>query len=145
MNIKKGDVFVRNEERLEVIKIAGNVLILSPMYELNGEGVLRFLNAAQLKEFGYRRGDEDQVGHCACGLHWGHTGKHARKECDHGTDLNYFCEDCDGAKITEGIDKENDAKKVKVECQCEASCHHHCSSNCRRVGCNCECGEWHRG
>ena len=48
MNIKKGDVFVRNEERLEVIKIAGNVLILSPMYELNGEGVLRFLNAAQL-------------------------------------------------------------------------------------------------
>lgn len=22
-------------------------------------------------------------------------------------------------------------------------CEHICSSNCRRVGCNCECGEWH--
>lgn len=23
------------------------------------------------------------------------------------------------------------------------SCFHQCTSNCRRVGCNCECGEWH--
>jgi hypothetical protein len=22
-------------------------------------------------------------------------------------------------------------------------CDHICTSNCRRVGCNCECGEWH--
>ena len=22
-------------------------------------------------------------------------------------------------------------------------CEHLCSGNCRRVGCNCECGEWH--
>ena len=22
-------------------------------------------------------------------------------------------------------------------------CYHQCSGNCRRVGCNCECGEWH--
>lgn len=22
-------------------------------------------------------------------------------------------------------------------------CEHMCSSNCRRVGCNCACGEWH--
>lgn len=22
-------------------------------------------------------------------------------------------------------------------------CSHLCSGNCRRVGCNCECGEWH--
>ena len=22
-------------------------------------------------------------------------------------------------------------------------CYHQCTSNCRRVGCNCECGEWH--
>lgn len=22
-------------------------------------------------------------------------------------------------------------------------CEHICSGNCRRVGCNCECGEWH--
>jgi len=22
-------------------------------------------------------------------------------------------------------------------------CDHVCSGNCRRVGCNCECGEWH--
>jgi len=22
-------------------------------------------------------------------------------------------------------------------------CDHICSGNCRRVGCNCECGEWH--
>lgn len=23
------------------------------------------------------------------------------------------------------------------------NCEHPCSGNCRRVGCNCECGEWH--
>lgn len=23
------------------------------------------------------------------------------------------------------------------------NCNHQCSGNCRRVGCNCECGEWH--
>ena len=23
------------------------------------------------------------------------------------------------------------------------NCEHYCSGNCRRVGCNCECGEWH--
>ena len=22
-------------------------------------------------------------------------------------------------------------------------CDHQCSSNCRRNGCNCDCGEWH--
>ena len=22
-------------------------------------------------------------------------------------------------------------------------CDHQCTGNCRRVGCNCECGEWH--
>ena len=22
-------------------------------------------------------------------------------------------------------------------------CFHNCTSNCRREGCNCECGEWH--
>ncbi len=25
------------------------------------------------------------------------------------------------------------------------NCEHMCSSNCRREGCNCECGEWHDG
>lgn len=25
----------------------------------------------------------------------------------------------------------------------EPSCFHQCTSNCRREGCNCECGEWH--
>ena len=24
-----------------------------------------------------------------------------------------------------------------------SGCDHMCSSNCRRVGCNCDCGEWH--
>lgn len=24
------------------------------------------------------------------------------------------------------------------------NCEHWCSGNCRRTGCNCECGEWHR-
>lgn len=28
----------------------------------------------------------------------------------------------------------------KVE---EDKCYHQCSGNCRRVGCNCSCGEWH--
>jgi len=23
------------------------------------------------------------------------------------------------------------------------NCRHICSGNCRRVGCSCECGEWH--
>ena len=23
------------------------------------------------------------------------------------------------------------------------NCEHICSGNCRRVGCNCDCGEWH--
>lgn len=23
------------------------------------------------------------------------------------------------------------------------NCNHQCTGNCRRVGCNCECGEWH--
>jgi hypothetical protein len=23
------------------------------------------------------------------------------------------------------------------------NCDHRCTGNCRRVGCNCECGEWH--
>lgn len=26
----------------------------------------------------------------------------------------------------------------------EVVCSHSCTSNCRRVGCNCECGEFHR-
>jgi hypothetical protein len=25
----------------------------------------------------------------------------------------------------------------------KTECHHQCSGNCRRVGCNCECGEFH--
>lgn len=25
----------------------------------------------------------------------------------------------------------------------KAECHHVCISNCRREGCNCECGEFH--
>ena len=25
----------------------------------------------------------------------------------------------------------------------DGECTHQCSSNCRRVGCNCECGEYH--
>lgn len=25
----------------------------------------------------------------------------------------------------------------------EVECHHQCTSNCRREGCNCECGEYH--
>lgn len=25
----------------------------------------------------------------------------------------------------------------------EGFCYHQCSGNCRRVGCNCECGEFH--
>jgi len=24
------------------------------------------------------------------------------------------------------------------------NCNHICSGNCRRVGCNCDCGEWHK-
>ena len=38
----------------------------------------------------------------------------------------YVCQNCE-----EGEEKEK-------------NCDHICSGNCRRVGCNCECGEWHK-
>ena len=30
-----------------------------------------------------------------------------------------------------------------METKVETKCEHVCTSNCRRVGCNCECGEFH--
>ena len=30
-----------------------------------------------------------------------------------------------------------------IETETKVECDHICTSNCRRVGCNCECGEWH--
>lgn len=33
--------------------------------------------------------------------------------------------------------------EVVCECASEQVCGHLCSGNCRRVGCNCICGEWH--
>lgn len=32
------------------------------------------------------------------------------------------------------------SKETEVE---KVECHHICTSNCRRQGCNCKCGEWH--
>lgn len=71
--------------------------------------------------------EDGQIGEdpfrCACGLAWEHTGKHARSgECKHGTDLAYFCEECDGAKITKGIDLDNLIKEYEAVlpvCFCE--------------------------
>jgi hypothetical protein len=34
--------------------------------------------------------------------------------------------------------KEFDEDEEEIECD------HMCSGNCRRVGCNCNCGEWHK-
>ena len=38
--------------------------------------------------------------------------------------------------------KDNPLNRVKVEGYVEG-CSHECTSNCRREGCNCECGEYH--
>ncbi len=35
-------------------------------------------------------------------------------------------------------------RKEKGEPKAPEPCDHICTSNCRREGCNCECGEWHR-
>ena len=41
------------------------------------------------------------------------------------------------------FDSDNETLKWKDAEEDEIECHHVCTSNCRRVGCNCECGEWH--
>ncbi len=40
----------------------------------------------------------------------------------------------------------NDRNKIslKIDLKSKVECDHMCSGNCRRVGCNCECGEWHK-
>ncbi len=40
-----------------------------------------------------------------------------------------------------GQDWENDAEEYVKDVR---ECDHMCSGNCRRVGCNCACGEWHK-
>ena len=40
-----------------------------------------------------------------------------------------------------GNDWENDAEKYVKDVR---EYDHMCSGNCRRVGCNCDCGEWHK-
>jgi hypothetical protein len=37
--------------------------------------------------------------------------------------------------------KEEDVVWIMNQLQ---DCDHQCSSNCRRNGCNCDCGEWHK-
>ena len=37
----------------------------------------------------------------------------------------------------------NKVFKTSLENDEKNECYHQCTSNCRRVGCNCECGEWH--
>ena len=39
--------------------------------------------------------------------------------------------------------KDDYQKGFKGETMTHPNCHHQCSGNCRRVGCNCLCGEWH--
>lgn len=38
---------------------------------------------------------------------------------------------------------ENDLKDLLEGFTKSLECDHQCSSNCRREGCNCNCGEWH--
>lgn len=61
------------------------------------------------------------MGRCACGLECNHDGDHKQpdreKTCEHGTFLAYFCEDCDGAKITKSLDEEADKKMVHTCCR----------------------------
>lgn len=33
---------------------------------------------------------------------------------------------------------------AEAEREDEEACDHICTSNCRRDGCNCKCGEWHK-
>jgi hypothetical protein len=41
------------------------------------------------------------------------------------------------------MDKEVDVADAAEDLQ-HLICEHQCSSNCRREGCNCLCGEWHQ-
>lgn len=47
------------------------------------------------------------------------------------------------------MNDEEFTKKEKLDAEAEdmkkdeLECHHVCTGNCRRIGCNCECGEWH--
>ena len=45
-----------------------------------------------------------------------------------------------GAEGEEALTQVDDWKEFIEDVR---SCDHICSGNCRRVGCNCNCGEWH--
>lgn len=36
-----------------------------------------------------------------------------------------------------------DSIAVQMDDDSDDYCDHICTSNCRREGCNCDCGEWH--
>lgn len=47
-----------------------------------------------------------------------------------------------GVKVWEKLTRNKKGQFVRLK---GMSCEHLCSGNCRRVGCNCECGEFHCG
>lgn len=124
MNIKKGDIlkWKYSTETAKVLAVVDELYALSNVVDHNVCN--DWYTLEELKEkFIF---PEDCHQNCACGLAWGHTGKHKSESildrtvyaapkvarwCEHGTDLHYFCEDCDGAKITKGLDEEAEKKK----------------------------------
>ena len=76
------------------------------------------------------------------------------KTIGYNTDHTYYClkcnktcdiyEDVKSMDCTDGKCDECTYKNCNCICHKEIIvCDHVCSGNCRRVGCNCECGEWH--
>lgn len=63
---------------------------------------------------------------------------------DNKSEVNEACEWCaDGLCSLCGYIV--DGEKACNECYAEmASCDHMCTGNCRREGCNCDCGEFHK-
>jgi arsenate reductase-like glutaredoxin family protein len=52
--------------------------------------------------------------------------------------IEYYAHDYRGMGMTEDILKEMLQSFVE-----SLNCTHVCTSDCRRVGCNCDCGEYH--
>ncbi len=46
-------------------------------------------------------------------------------------------------KIIETMNDEVFAEDRKEAIESAMNCDHQCSGNCRIIGCNCACGEWH--
>ena len=51
-------------------------------------------------------------------------------------------EDIANFHISEGVSVD-DIKEILEAFLDALECDHDCTSNCRREGCNCACGEWH--